>query len=359
MRFTTRTDHGLLAVLLIVAGAAYVTLLLQIQGVRAELAHTKGSERSIRTPGGATHVWHGGPHRSAFSAAFSPVLRINPGDQVQTTTLDNMGFDSVGGRPGWPPNPQTGPFYVAGAQPGDVLVVTLDELRLNRTSAHGGTRIVPHALTADYSLNARYEPSNLGEWVLDLEHRMATLRKPPARLRHFRVPLRPMLGGIAVAPPGDHSYPTTHLGSWGGNLDYAAIERGTVVYLPIYHPGALLFIGDGHAAQGDGELANIALETSLDVVFTVDIIESVSIDGPLARTRDHLLSMGIGRTYSEAVRRATTGLLKWLEREYRLTPDQSAVVVSTTVQLDIAEIVDPQINVVAKIPTSVLASLNE
>jgi amidase len=101
--------------------------------------------------------------------------------------------------------------------------------------------------------------------------------QPPAHLNNFTVPVRPMLGCVAVAPGFGSAPPSTgDSGRFGGNMDFNEIVEGTTVYLPVAQPGALLYVGDGHAAQGDGELNGNALETSMDVEFTVDVISSKS-----------------------------------------------------------------------------------
>ncbi len=98
------------------------------------------------------------------------------------------------------------------------------------------------------------------------------LANPTAKLKNYTVPLHPMLGCIGVAPPGDMVFRSGFLGAFGGNMDYNQMREGITVYLPVFQPGALLFMGDGHAAQGDGELTGNALETSMDIEFTVDVI---------------------------------------------------------------------------------------
>src|SRR5262249_58017615 len=106
--------------------------------------------------------------------------------------------------------------------------------------------------------------------------------------------LRPMLGCIGVAPPRKQALATGELGSFGGNLDYNEVREGTTVYLPVFQPGALLFMGDGHAAQGDGELTGDALETSMEMEFGVDVLQGQSTSGPRAENDEDLMALGIG-----------------------------------------------------------------
>jgi acetamidase/formamidase len=166
-----------------------------------------------------------------------------------------------------------------------------------------------------------------------------------------------MLGCIGVAPPGHQSFRTGWLGYYGGNMDYNQIREGTTVYLPVNVPGALLFFGDGHAAQGDGELTGDALETSEHVEFTVNLIRGEPGGNPHAENDDYLMSFGIANSLPEAVQSATTGLANWLQRERKLEPNEIAVLLGTSIQYNIAELVDPQIHVVARIRKDALAGL--
>jgi amidase len=291
-----------------------------------------------------------------FSSTIAPALEINSGDTVRTWTVDSGGIDAKGVRRSNGGNPQTGPFFVQGAMPGDTLAVTLDRVRLNRDTANSGTRLIPQATDAGYLTGAKYDDAFRGQWKLDREAGYAT---PAAseRLKNFRVKLQPMLGCIAVAPPQTASYRTGWLGNFGGNLDYNGMVEGVTVYLPVFHEGALLFLGDGHAAQGDGELTGDALETSLDVQFTVRVIPNQRIPGVRAENRDYIMALGVGNALPDALQAATTSLAEWIEREYRLTSNEAALVIGSSIRYDIAEITDPMIHVVAKLSKAALAPL--
>ena len=188
---------------------------------------------------------------------------------------------------------------------------------------------------------------------------MARLAKPTERLKNFTVKLAPMLGCVGVAPPGRESFRSGNLGPWGGNMDYNQIREGTTLYLPVFQPGALLFVGDGHAAQGDGELTGDALETSMQIEFTVDVIEEQSIATPRAENAEFVMALGIARSVPEAIQTATSQLATWLEREHGLSSNEAAVVLGFAIRYDIAELVDPQVHVVAKLPKTVLAQIGK
>lgn len=292
-----------------------------------------------------------------FSGSIPPALHINPGDTVRTTTVDAGGRDADNKRRSNGGNPETGPFYVEGAMPGDTLVVKFNRIRLNRDSAESGDRIVGGALNPGYIEDAKYNDKFDSEWKLDRGNGFATLAKPSEHLKNFRVKLQPMLGCVAVAPPDKQRFQAGWLGSWGGNMDFNGLREGITVYLPVSQAGALLFVGDGHALEGDGELTGDALETSMDVEFTVNVVSGNSSNGPRAEDADYIMAMGIAGSLADALKQATTSLAQWLERDYHLTPNETAMVLGTSIRYDIAEVVDPQVNVVAKVSKTVLATL--
>jgi len=140
-------------------------------------------------------------------------------------------------------------------------------------------------------------------------------------------------------------------------MDYNQIGEGVTLYLPVFHPGALLFLGDGHAAQGDGELTGDALETSTEFTFTVDVIKGKGVPAPRAENAEYRMASGIANSLQDAVQQATTNLARWLIDDYKLNANEVAIVLGTAIRYDIAELVDPQLHVVAKIEKSVLAKI--
>jgi acetamidase/formamidase len=303
------------------------------------------------------HVFEPTQFHRAFSGMIAPVLHVHPGDTIKTTTVDAGGTDSKGVRRSMGGNPETGPFYVEGAMPGDTLAIEFHRIRLNRDSAGSGDRIVPSAVNPGYYRNAKFDDKFNSEWKLDREKNVAMLAKPTERMKNFKVTMQPMLGCVGVAPPQNQSFRSGWLGPWGGNMDYNGLREGTTVYLPVFQEGALLFVGDGHALEGDGELNGDALETSMDVEFTVKLIRGQGTQGPRFENSEYLMASGIAGGLQEALQQATTELAKWLERDYKLTPNESNVILGTSIRYEIAEVVDPQVHVVAKVSKAVLESL--
>ncbi|PYU62815.1 MAG: acetamidase [Acidobacteria bacterium] len=292
-----------------------------------------------------------------FSAANKPVLTIAPGDSVHTTTVDAGGMDEKGVARVLGGNPETGPFYVQTAAPGDTLVVHLTRLRLNRDWAESDDFVVGRALDSDLAQKMK-DAGKAVRWHLDAEHGVATPEKPAEHLTKYSVPLRLMLGCVAVAPNVAQAAPGTgDCGRYGGNMDFNEIVEGATVYLPVSVPGALLYVGDGHALQGDGELNGNALETSMDVEFTVDVIPGKRIMGPRVESPTHIMAMGLSGSLDDAFRGATANMAEWLADEYKLTPSEVAQVLGTSAEYKVSEVADRNAGMVLKINKERLKSL--
>jgi acetamidase/formamidase len=311
----------------------------------------------------------GGPQRHEFTPTnfyreFSPrtkaVLAVWPGDTIHTTTVDAGGRDEKGTGRSMGGNPQTGPFYIETAKPGDTLVVHLTRLRLNRDYAISDDALVSRAVTPELAVKMKDVHNNL-RWHLDLEHGLATPETPAEHLKSYSVPVRPMLGCIATAPVPQAAPPhTSDSALWGGNMDFNEIVEGATVYLPVLSPGALLYIGDGHALQGDGELNGNALETSMDVEFTVDLIPGKRfIPGPRVESATHIMAMGLEGSLDEAFRAATDNMAQWLTDTYGLTPSEVAQVLGTSAEYKVSEVADRSAGIVLKINKERLQGLQK
>ncbi|MES1222526.1 MAG: acetamidase/formamidase family protein, partial [Bacteroidota bacterium] len=180
--------------------------------------------------------------------------------------------------------------------------------------------------------------------------------------KSFKVPLHPFLGCIGVAPLSKKNEILSFFpGEFGGNLDFSGITQGATVYLPVFHDGAFLYFGDGHALQGDGELAGNALETSMNVEFTVHLIKKPPqpLTNPRVEDALYIMAIGIDKTINDAFKSATEELLKWLQQDYKLSIQEAVQVASTSVEYTIAEIADPKVAVVAKIKKELLKNLTK
>lgn len=293
-----------------------------------------------------------------FSGFSEPVLTVAPGDTIQTTTVDALGNDANGVRRVMGGNPQTGPFYVESAFPGDTLVVHLVRLRPNREWAKSNDGIVERGLNSEMAVKMKDGGKSV-LWHLDLKKGVATPEKPGENLAKYSTPIRPMLGCMAVAPnPAQAAPGTSDSGSWGGNMDFNEIVEGATVYLPVWNPGALLYIGDGHAAQGDGELNGNALETSMDVEFRVDVIPGKRIPSVRVESATHIIAMGLSGSLDDAFRAATANMGHWLTEDYKLTPSEIAQVLGTAAEYRVSEVADRNAGIVLKINKCFLQMLS-
>jgi amidase len=292
-----------------------------------------------------------------FSPFNKPVLTVWPGDSIHTTTVDAGGADEKGVTRVLGGNPETGPFYIETSVPGDTLVVHFTRIRLNRDYAISDDGIVERALSSDTAVKMKDVGKEV-RWHLDLQRGIATSEKPGDHLKQYSVPLRPMLGCVATAPSLSQAPPPTgDSGGFGGNMDFNEIVEGTTVYLPVIAPGALFYLGDGHAAQGDGELNGNALETSMDVEFTVDVIPGKSIFSPRVESPTHIITMGLSGSLDDAFRRATADMMTWLTDKYALTPSEIAQVLGTSSEYHISEVADRNAGIVLMIKKDRLQSL--
>ncbi len=288
-----------------------------------------------------------------------PVLHIFPGDVVHTWSPDSAGTDKDLKRVALGGNSNTGPFYIEGALPGDTLVVHLIKIEPNRKTARQGSRIQQFGVTPAYNLAAKYDPRFNGEYQLDNAAGTAVLSEPTPALKNFKLKMKPMLGCISVAPQGMEAFTGPHLGPYGGNLDYNGSVSGTTMYFPVFHPGALFGFGDGHAAMADGEVTQTGLETSMSVTFSVDVIRGYQTAQVREEDDDYIISFGVAGSLQEALKVSTAQLATWIKHDYGLSDSEVALFLGAVMKYEVTELVDPEFNVVSKVPKSALAMLTK
>jgi acetamidase/formamidase len=238
--------------------------------------------------------------------------------------------------------------------------VTITQLSLNRSTAF--TTESFSSRSVDESIAKQFKKAKLVKWKLDTFTGYASLIDDTLyeHLHDFKAPVKPFLGCIGVAPSNKKNEILSFFqGSFGGNMDCPFIRPSATVYLPVFHKGAYLYVGDGHALQGDGEIAGNALETSLNISFTVKIIkkDSLQISFPRIENDEYIMTVGTAKNLDDALKIATTGLLNWLQQDYRLTLQEATQVMSTTIEYNIPEISDPEVEVIAKIKKDLLKPL--
>lgn len=295
---------------------------------------------------GHRHTIHGRHHHFGWDRSIPPVEKVAPGTTLEFGCVDASGgqlskastVDDVAKLDFAKVNPVTGPIYVDGAKPGDVLKVTIEAFK---PSGFGWTANIPgFGLLADQFPNPA-----LFLWSYDRAGAKPAMFSPSAK-----VPLKPFAGTIGVAPaePGLHSVvPPRRV---GGNMDIRDLAAGAVLYLPVEVEGALFSVGDTHAVQGDGEVCGTAIESPMDVVLTLDIDRNLKLRTPSFTTpgpvTSHLdrkgyeVSTGIGPDLIEAARAAVSQMIDILGARHGLSPIDAYMLCSVCADLRISEIVD-------------------
>ena len=289
---------------------------------------------------------------STYSAAHPPVLHIQPGDHVVTKTVDAGGVDWNGAQVATGGNPQTGPFYIDGAEPGDMIVVSIEKLETNRATAYSGSLLAPYTVDpVTLATRVDREPRRV-TWLLDKAAGVARLDGDD--IKGLTLPLKPMLGCIGVAPARKEAIASSTPAAHGGNMDYAGLNAGVTVMFAVNEPGALLFLGDGHARQGQGEVVGTGLETSLDVQFSVTLVKKKALAWPRLENDDYIMVLGSARPLLEALQGATSEMQRWLVADYGFTERGAAILMGQALEYEVANVVDPKFTMVAKIRKSIL-----
>ncbi len=292
------------------------------------------------------HTIHHAQSHVGWDNAIAPVLRVEPGALIEFGVFEASGgqlspasrVEDVGAMDFGRINPVTGPVYIEGAEPGDVLKVTLHSFK---PSGWGWTANIPgFGLLAD-----EFKEPALQIWSYD-----ATTMAPALFGKWGKVPLKPFTGTIGVAPaaPGLHSIvPPRRV---GGNMDVRDLSAGTELYLPVEVAGALFSVGDTHAAQGDGEVCGTAIESPMQVELQFDLIKQTPLAfprfttaGPVSRHLDakgYEVTTGVGPDLMEAARAAVRGMVELLSRSHGMPAVDAYMLCSVCGDLRISEIVD-------------------
>jgi amidase len=294
--------------------------------------------------------------------SHEPVCSLEPGDRVLTTTVDAHGQDEHGEQVTGGPNPMTGPFFINGAEPGDTLVLRLLKITPNRPVGWSSWGIDPGLVDPWFvpelalpDKNRTWEPAL---WDIDLAEGAAILRddQNPV-LQRLSLPMSPMLGCFGVAPEDAQSISTATSGPYGGNMDYRGFAAGAVVYLPVFVTGALLFLGDGHALQSDGEIAGTGVEISMDVEFEVGLVKNKTIRWPRGENESEIFTVGNARPMLQALQHATTEMLRWLKEDYSLDARSAGLLAGQVAAYEVGNVFDPAFTMVCKIKKDILAKI--
>jgi amidase len=283
-----------------------------------------------------------------------PVARLQPGDILETNTVD--AFGNAIQKPGDTlslvkgDNPLTGPFYIEGAEPGDTLAVKILDLQVDGDQGVGAFAPGFGALGP-----TNYTPmlgSSMPEkiWLYPIDHAAnnATFKALDSDFS-VKIPLHPFFGCIGVAPAGGEARSSIVPAEFGGNMDSPEASRGNTVYFPVNVPGALLYMGDGHAAMGDGEIAGTAIEVPLRARVQVNVIKGQKINWPRFENNDAIMTVGAYRPLDDCLRIAFTELIAWIHNDYGLSELDAYELLSKVAKIHLNEMVDPNYVIVASI----------
>ena len=282
-----------------------------------------------------------------------PVATVKPGDIIDTNTFDCFG--NVIQKPGDTlakvkgDNPLTGPFYVEGAEPGDTLVVKILDLTVDSTQGVGALAPGFGALnTSNYTpmLHAPV-PEKIWFYPIDRAKNEATFTALDSKFS-VKIPLHPFLGCLGVAP-GLEARSSVTPAEHGGNMDAPEASAGNTAYFPVNVKGALLYLGDGHAAMGDGEIAGTAIEVPMHARVQVDVIKGQKIGWPRFENARQLMAVGAYRPLDDALRIAFTELIAWIRAETTLSDLDAYQLLSQVGRVHVTEMVDPNYVVIASV----------
>jgi acetamidase/formamidase len=248
-------------------------------------------------------------------------------------------------------NPQTGPFYIEGAQPGDTLAVHFVSIEPARDWGASTTVPLFGALSATHATALLHEPLPEIVWLWQLDRAQGTCRFT-ARRGDFTVdlPLNPMHGTVGVAPANLEVRSALVPDAFGGNMDTPEMRAGVTCYLGVNVEGALFSLGDGHARQGEGETCGVAVETAMNTVLAVDLIKGRPCPWPRLESDTHIMSAGSARPLEDAFRIAQHDLVQWLAADYGLDVLDAYQLITQAVESPLANVCDPNYTSVAKMP---------
>jgi len=287
-------------------------------------------------------------------ATAEPVTRLHSGDILDTNTLDCFGNaikkpgDTLSMAKG--DNPLAGPFYVEGAEPGDTLAVKILDLQVDGDTGVGAFAPGFGAINETNYTPMLHESLPERVWFYHIDHADNTaMFKALDSDFAVKIPMHPFFGCIGVAPANGEARSSVVPAEFGGNMDSPEASVGNTVYFPVNVKGGLLYIGDGHAAMGDGEVAGTAIEVPLKARLQLSVIKNRTINWPQFENDDAIMTVGAYRPLDDAVRIAFTELVHWIHKDYGLSDLDAYELLSKVAKIHLNEMVDPNYVVVASI----------
>lgn len=287
-------------------------------------------------------------------ASVAPAARLKSGDILDTNTLDCFGNaiqkqdDTLSMAKG--DNPLTGPFYIEGAEPGDTLAVKILDIQVDGNQGIGAFAPGFGAINPTNYTPMLAPPMPEKIWFFPIDHasNTATFQGLDSKFS-VKIPLHPFFGCIGVAPANGEARSSIVPAEFGGNMDSPEASAGNTVYFPVNVRGGLLYLGDGHAAMGDGEVAGTAIEVPLKARVQVSVIKGHKINWPRFENDDAIMTVGAYRPLDDALRIAFTELVGWIHEDYGLSESDAYELLSQVAKIHLNEMVDPNYVVVASI----------
>jgi acetamidase/formamidase len=305
------------------------------------------------------------PERSQYAWTFggvAPTHRVSPGTVLRLWTED--AFSGRLQRPTDRPsdvldmtevNPQTGPFFVEGAEPGDTLALHIVDLTPARD--WGASSLIPFfgALTATDRTALLHEALPELTWIYQLDRARGTVLFEAQRSSlQLELPIAPMLGTVGLAPAGREVRTSLVPDKFGGNMDTPEMHAGTTVYLGVNVEGALFSVGDGHYRQGEGESCGTAVEGAMDVTLIVDLVKGGAPEWPRLEHDDDYVVVGSSRPLEDAWRASQMGMVGWLGELYGIDPLDAYELLTQISLSPLANVVDANYSAVTKVPKQFL-----
>jgi amidase len=300
----------------------------------------------------------GDPTALAYTfGGFGPVASVRPGTVISTWTLDcfagrvrsTSDLVSQVCDPRFL-NPQTGPFFVEGAEPGDTLAIHFRSITPRESRGVSTTVPLFGSLTTTPFTAMLHEALPERTWVYEIDTAAGVVRYDALDSPYaVDLPLDPMHGTVGVAPALGEVRSSLTPGNWGGNMDTPEMRAGTTCYLGVNVEGALFSLGDGHARQGEGETCGVAVECAMDTVLVVDLIKGSPTPWPRLENDTYVMTTGSARPLEDAFRIAHTEMVRWVQELTALSAMDAYQLVSQTALTPIANVVDTNYTVVAKV----------
>jgi len=287
-------------------------------------------------------------------ATAEPVARLKSGDILDTNTLDCFGNalkkpgDTVSMAKG--DNPLAGPFFVEGAEPGDTLAVKILDLQVDGDTGVGAFAPGFGAINETNYTPMLHVPLPERVWFYHIDHAGNTaMFKALDTDFSVKIPMHPFFGCIGVAPAEGEARSSVVPAEFGGNMDSSEASVGNTVYFPVNVKGGLLYLGDGHAAMGDGEIAGTAIEVPLKARVQLSVIKGRTISWPQFENENAIMTVGAYRPLDDALRIAFTELVHWIHKDYSLSELDAYELLSKVARIHLNEMVDPNYVVVASV----------